>query len=111
MSRSSLPRRVYPSNPYFLQTVPMGPTRIAGWWVHGVDFEVTDWGCLERDETAPPHASPGRRSSRTIDHLTTHYDERALSSDDAAKFGASRTFEAVTVCGQYVLITERERTL
>ena len=29
----------------------------------------------------------------------------------AAKFGALGTFEAVTVCGEYVLITGRERTL
>ena len=41
----------------------------------GENYGVTDWGCLEQDETVPPHASPGRRSSRTIDHLMTHFNE------------------------------------
>jgi len=42
----------------------------------GEDFDVTDWGCLEEGgETVPPHASPGRRSSGTIDRLKAHFDE------------------------------------
>jgi len=42
----------------------------------GEGFDATDWGCLERDEPIlPPHASPGRRSSRAIDHLAAHFHE------------------------------------
>ena len=42
----------------------------------GENFDVTDWGCLEEGgDTAPPHASPGRRSSGTIDCLKAYSDE------------------------------------
>ena len=60
----------------------MGPIRTSemreGSPYIGEDFDLTDWGCLEQDETAPPHASSGRKSSRAIDHLAAHfYEERS----------------------------------
>ena len=43
----------------------------------GENFDVTDWGCLEEGvDTTPPHASPGRRSSGTIDCLGAYFGGR-----------------------------------
>ena len=56
---------------------------------------VIDWGrSWTRDEAAvPPHASLGRRSSRTIDRLRTHFGEersRLMASLDSVRHAYSR---------------------
>jgi len=57
-TRLLLPACVAPSNPYFPQTVSMGPIRAGemrkGDPYEGENFDVTDWGCLEEGATLDP---------------------------------------------------------